>query len=148
MQATLGTPPTSTLPIILKADFNGEDSDSNDANNFFLRFTRNDDDPIRRIDLQWTRNGSASEDKQFPNGYLIDRSDNEGETWETLFRATSPRDLGTAQTYIDSRKIVPGKKYTYRVFPVFIEPGPDAIGLPAEIIASSQAADLPAPSGT
>ena len=39
--------------------------------------------------------------------------------------------------------MVPGHLYRYRVFPVFIESGPDAYGIPALIDASSQGAGLP-----
>ena len=137
----LQTAATSTVPVILKATGNGMHTDLAVIEG--LRFTRNVDDPIRRIDLRWQRNASSNDEQVFPNGYLIDRSANEGKTWETLFRATTANDLGTARTYIDSKAVVPGKKYTYRVFPVYIQSGPDTIGLPAEIIASSQAADLP-----
>ena len=82
-------------------------------------------------------------EQDLPNGYLIDRSSNDGVTWESLYRASRPNDLGTARTYTDSNAVTPGKEYTYRVFPVFIQSGPNTIGLPAEIIASSQEANLP-----
>ena len=39
--------------------------------------------------------------------------------------------------------MTPGHQYTYRVFPVFIESGPNAYGVPALIDANSRGADLP-----
>ena len=39
--------------------------------------------------------------------------------------------------------MAPGHQYTYRVFPVFIESGPNAYGVPALIDANSRGADLP-----
>ena len=133
----------STLPIILQSTGN---------TGMGLRFEYNDDsarDARDHIDLLWTRNASAStrEGADEPNGYVIDRSADEGATWETLDRADTPNDLGTADTFTDSsgrdHEVVPGHQYMYRVFPVFIESGSDAYGVPAVIDANSRGADLP-----
>ena len=131
----------STLPIILL---------STDNTGSGLRFEYNDDDPRDHIDLLWTRDANAREGEDGPNGphgYVIDRSADEGATWQSLARADTPNDLGTADTFTDSpggdHKVVPGNQYTYRVFPVFIEEGPDAYGVPALIDANSRGADLP-----
>ena len=84
-----------------------------------------------------------------PNGYVIDRSPDDGDTWETLVRADTPTELGTADTFtdsprpIDEHEVVPGHQYTYRVFPVFIEDGPNAYGIPALVNANSEGAGLP-----
>ena len=67
---------------------------------------------------------------------MIDRSANDGVTLGKPWRrADTPNDLGTADTFTDSprggdHKVVPGAKYKYRVFPVFIVTGPDAYGAP------------------
>ena len=77
---------------------------------------------------------------------MIDRSADGGATWQSLARADTPTELGTADTFTDGpsgdHDVVPGHKYTYRVFPVFIEDGPDAYGVPALIDANSRGADL------
>ena len=115
------------MPIILKATSNGAGDD--------LRFMRHPTDPKNRIDLQWQRNMNANDtaSHKLPTGYVIDRSSDEGETWQRMHRATQPNDLGTATSYTDSDMVTPGKKYTYRVFPVVILPAADAYGLPAQI---------------
>ena len=131
----------STLPIILLSTSN---------TGLGLRFEYNDDDPRDHIDLLWTRNENAREGEDGPHGphgYVIDRSADGGATWQSLARADSPTELGTADTFTDSpggdHEVVPGHEYTYRVFPVFIEDGPDAYGVPALIDANSRGADLP-----
>ena len=133
---------TSTLPIILLSA-----TDNAEPN---LRFEYNDDDPRDHIDLLWTRNANAREDEDGPHGphgYVIDRSPDDGDTWETLLRADKPTELGTADTFTDGpsgdHDVVPGHQYTYRVFPAFIEDGPYAYGVPALIDANSQGAALP-----
>ena len=138
-------PPTasSTLPIIL-----GYAAGSEGNPDSGLRFAHNADHPRDRIDLMWNRNENARPSGQNqPNGYVIDRSADGGATWHSLDRADTPTDLGTGVTFTDSpgatHKVIPGMKYKYRVFPVFIESGPDAYGLPAVIDASSRGADLP-----
>ena len=138
----VATNETSTLPIIVKATSNTGAG---------LRFTHNTDHPRDHIDLRWDRDDNARTTGQNePNGYVIDRSADGGDTWKSMYRATAPNDLGTATTYTDgprkadpANEVTPGKQYTYRVFPVFIENGPDAYGLPAVIDASSRGADLP-----
>ena len=127
----------STLPIILLSTGNTE---------MGLRFEYNDDDPRDHIDLLWDRDENAREGDdgpEGPHGYVIDRSADGGATWEALRRADSPTELGTADTFTDNQDVTPGHQYTYRVFPVFIERGPDAYGVPALIDANSRGADLP-----
>ena len=127
----------STLPIILR-------STSNTGTG--LRFEYNDDnarDARDHIDLLWTATKTRGTGQDEPNGYVIDRSPDDGATWEALRRADTPNDLGTADTFTDNQDVTPGHKYTYRVFPVFIESGPDAYGIPALIEANSRGADLP-----
>ena len=141
--AATGVPDSSsTLPIILLSTTNNVAPG--------LRFEYNDDDPRDHIDLLWTRNANAREGEDGPNGphgYVIDRSPDGGDTWETLLGADKPTELGTADTFTDSpsgdHDVVPGHEYTYRVFPAFIEEGPYAYGVPALIDANSQGADLP-----
>ena len=135
----------STLPIITKAVDNGNDVAGNPSG---LRFTRNARNPKTKIDLQWQRdvNSHSVVSHKKPNGYVIDRSDDAGVTWEPLYRATDPADLGTATTYIDIADVTPGTRYTYRVFPVVLTKGrtyQDDFGLPAQINASSEEADVP-----
>ena len=131
----------STLPIILRS------RTVNAAPG--LRFEYNDDSTREardRIDLLWDRDANARGGEDGPNGphgYVIDRSANDGATWQSLRRADTPTELGTADTFTDSHEVIPGHKYTYRVFPVFIESGPDAYGIPALIEANSRGADLP-----
>ena len=140
--AATGVPDAdSTLPIILLSTNNTGTG---------LRFEYNDDDPRDHIDLLWTRDENAREGEdgpEGPHGYVIDRSADGGATWQSLAGADSPTELGTADTFTDSpgrdHDVVPGHEYTYRVFPVFIESGPDAYGVPALIDANSRGADLP-----
>ena len=112
-----------------------------------MRFIHNEDDPRDHIDLLWKRDENANTEQDKPNGYVIDRSSDGGHTWQVLTRADRPNDLGIADTFTDSpggdHKVVPGAKYRYRVFPVFIQNGPDAYGVPAFIDASSRGADHP-----
>ena len=114
-----------------------------------LKFEHNTSNPRDRINLLWDRDANARPvaEGNKPNGYVIDRSDDNGVTWHSLDRADTPLDLGTADTFTDSprgtHKVVPGAKYTYRVFPVFIVTGPDTYGVPAIINASSRGADRP-----
>ncbi len=130
---------TSTLPIIaLSATDNAAPG---------LRFEYNDDNPRDHIDLLWTRNTNARSGQNEPNGYVIDRSPDGGATWEGLRRADTPTELGTGITFTDSpsgdHEVDPGHQYQYRVFPVFIESGPNAFGIPGLVNANSQGADLP-----
>ena len=135
----------STLPIITKAADNGTHTDREADEG--LRFLHNEDDPRDHIDLLWMQDTNANTEQDKPNGYVIDRSSDGGNTWQVLSRADRPNDLGRADTFTDSpsgdHKLVPGAKYRYRVFPVFIQNGPDAYGVPAFIDASSRGADHP-----
>ena len=143
----------STLAIITKEAANGADHTDLDADEG-LRFTRNPSAPKTRIDLRWKQDANANtiattpvetvRTQTKPTGYVIDRSDDGGDTWQALFRATNPADLGTATKYTDSRNVAPGVRYIYRVFPVFINNVNDEYGWPAEIHASSEQAGLPA----
>ena len=158
------TPVTTTMPFIVKATTNGADHLDLDAVEG-LRFTRNSTAPKTRIDLRWRQDtnsnmagtdtdGTTTADdtsddvrevrtQTAPTRYVIDRSEDGGTTWESI-SSVQPLGLGTTLRYTDSRNIVPGKRYTYRVFPVFISNGPDEYGWPAEIHASSEQADVPA----
>ena len=124
-----------------------ERSDRNPNND--LRFRHIDDprDARDHIELLWARNQNSNTEQNLPNGYVIDRSSDGGGTWQVLTRADRPNDLGIADTFTDStggdHKVVPGAMYRYRVFPVFIQDGPDAYGVPAFIDASSRGADHP-----
>ena len=135
----------STLPIISKEAGNGTDDDADDVEG--LRFERHPTDPKNQIVLRWMRdvNSHSVEAKQRPNGYVVDRSDDGGMTWQPMARATSPTDLGTDTVYRDRQMITPGQRYTYRVFPVVITSGnfQDDFGLPGQIAASSEQADVP-----
>ena len=135
----------STLPIITKAGQNG--NPENPGTDDGLRFIHNEDDPRDHIDLLWMRDVNMNAEQNKPNGYVIDRSSDGGNTWQVLTRADRPNDLGIADTFTDSpggdHKVVPGAKYRYRVFPVFIQNGPDAYGVPAFVDASSRGADHP-----
>ena len=140
---------TSTLPIILDASTADATDDQNSTPG--LRFEHDErTSRIARdhIKLLWERDANArpEADGNKPTGYVIDRSDDGGITWQTLTRADSPTDLGTADTFTDSpsgsHKVVPGQRYTYRVFPVFIE-SQHTYGAPALVDAASRGADLP-----
>ena len=98
----------STLPIITKADQNGdhEDPETDDG----LRFIHNEDDPRDHIDLLWMRDVNMNAEQNKPNGYVIDRSSDGGGTWQVLTRADRPNDLGIADTFTDSHKVVPRRK--------------------------------------
>ena len=140
-----GTLGDSTLPIISKEAGNGTHDDADEVEG--LRFERHPTDPKNQIVLRWMRdvNSNSVEAKQRPNGYVVDRSDDGGMTWQPMARATSPNDLGTDTVYRDRHMITPGQRYTYRVFPVVITSGnfQDDFGLPGQIAASSEQADIP-----
>ena len=142
----------STLPIILKAVENSTDTDlSNNGDG--LRYTRNPDKPKERIDLRWTQDANLNTvpTHQRPTGYVIDRSDDGGDTWKSVHRATQPTELGKSVSHTDfdssTNDVMPGIRYTYRVFPVVItddEYGEqDDFGLPAMIDASTEEAAVP-----
>ena len=145
------TPVTTTMPFIVKAENNGTHIDL--AAEEGLRFTRNATDAKERIDLRWRQDANTNmagtgddvgevRTQTAPTRYVIDRSEDGGTTWESI-SSVQPLGLGTTLRYTDSRDIVPGMRYTYRVFPVFISNGPDEYGWPAEIHASSEQADVP-----
>ena len=145
-----GTIANSTLPIITKAGVNGNDVNVNPSG---LRFVRNQTDAKRRIDLRWMRdaNSNSVEARKQPTGYVIDRSADGGVTWQSLYRATIPENLGVGTTYTDANRtdheVAPGTRYTYRVFPVGITPRTyyqDDFGLPVQIHASAEEATVPA----
>ena len=131
----------TTLPIVRISAVN-----SNAAATSGLKFEhlerRNGRDHIK---LVWDRNMNARTPTNQPNGYVIDRSADDGDTWHRLAEADSPRDLGATDTFTDSHEVVPGATYRYRVFPVFINTGPDAYGVPALVNAASRGADRPTP---
>ena len=135
----------STLPIISKEADNGTHDDAGEVEG--LRFERHPTDPKNQIVLRWKRdvNSHSVEAKQRPNGYVVDRSGDGGMTWQPMARATSPTDLGTDTVYRDRNMFTPGQRYTYRVFPVVITSGnfQDDFGLPGQIAASSEQADVP-----
>ena len=144
---------TTTMPFIVKAAANGANHLVLDAEEG-LRFTRNATDAKKRIDLRWRQDTNANmagtgndvgevRTQTAPTRYVIDRSEDGGITWESI-SSVQPLGLGTTLRYTDSRDIVPGMRYTYRVFPVFIGNGSDEYGWPAEIHASSEQADVPA----
>ena len=140
-----GTLGDSTLPIISKEADNGTHDDADKVEG--LRFERHPTDPKNQIVLRWMRdvNSHSVEANQRPDGYVVDRSDDGGMTWQPMARATSPNDLGTDTVYRDRHMITPGQRYTYRVFPVVITSGnfQDDFGLPGQIAASSEQADIP-----
>ena len=133
--------PTTTLPIVR---ISAVGSNATPGLRFEHLDGRNGRDHIK---LVWDRNMNARTPTNQPNGYVIDRSADGGDTWHRLARADSPRDLGTADTFTDtpggSHEVVPGATYRYRVFPVFINTGPDAYGAPALVNAASRGADRP-----
>ena len=105
-----------------------------------LRF-RHGSNPQTEIDLSWDLDDSEDAAvKRLPTGYVIDVSEDGGITWEPVRNATRPADLG-ATTYHRERKVIPGKRYTYRVFPEQAH----AFGLPKMIHASSEGAQVPNP---
>ena len=143
----VANPATTTLPIIRISASNSNADDTPG-----LRFEHLDGrDGRDHIKLVWDRNENARDitanKPNQPNGYVIDRSADEGDTWHRLARADSPRDLGTTDTFTDipggSHVVVPGATYRYRVFPVFINTGADAYGAPALVNAASRGADRP-----
>jgi hypothetical protein len=121
------------LPLIIVAD-------DGDAPMLNLRSAVNQQDPKTAIDLLWQRNPNTAETPEQPTGYVVEYSVDDGVTWKTLRNADRPRDLGTNTNYTHSG-VVPGKKYTYRVFPWHNS----AYGLPLTIEASSEPADVPDP---
>ena len=131
--------PTTTLPIV-RISANDSNVDTTPGLRFEHLEGRNGRDHIK---LVWDRNMNARTPTNQPNGYVIDRSADGGDTWHRLARADSPRDLGATDTFTDSHEVVPGATYLYRVFPVFINTGPDAYGAPALVNAASRGADRP-----
>ena len=105
-----------------------------------LRSAVNTSSPKTAIDLLWQRNSNTATTPAQPTGYVVEYSTDDGVTWKTLTNADGPSDLGTNTIYTHSG-VVPGKKYTYRVFPWHRS----AYGLPKTIEASSEPADEPAP---
>ena len=131
------TTPTTTLPIVR---ISGATSNATPGLRFEHLEGRDGRDHIK---LVWDRNDNGRTPTKQPNGYVIDRSGDGGTTWQTLARADNPRDLGATNTFTDDHEVVPGKAYQYRVFPVFIQTGPDAYGAPAIVNAASRGADRP-----
>ena len=109
------------LPLIIVA----VDNDAEAAAD--LRFARNTDNPKTSIDLLWQRNANldADDDEKIPTGYVIDYSEDGGATWHPARNATRPTNFASTTEY-EHEDRMPGKRYTYRVFPwhkdVFGEP--------------------------
>ena len=86
-----GTLGNSTLPIISKEAGNGTHDDADEVE--ALRFERHPTDPKNQIVLRWMRdvNSNSVEAKQRPNGYVVDRSDDGGMTWQPMARGDQPQ---------------------------------------------------------
>ena len=107
-----------------------------------LRFMHNGRHPSIWLDLDWDANQPSSNplDPDYddvPTSYGIDVSEDGGTTWQPIPDAI---DLGSTTEYTH-KNVVPGKQYTYRVFPEF----GGIFGPPAREDASSRAGDLPDP---
>ena len=133
---------TSTLPIIIFDPHQQRDAGAE------VRVQRRPPAGPHRLALgPATQTRGTGQDQ--PNGYVIDRSPDDGATWEILHNADTPRELGTADTFTDSpsgngdHEVMPGHEYTYRVFPVFLDSPQNAYGIPAIIMANSEGAALP-----
>ena len=135
--AATATTATTTLPIVR---ISGDTSNETPGLRFEHLESRNGRDNIK---LVWDQNENGEEPSEGPDGYVIDRSADDGDTWHSLARADSPRDLGSTDTFTDKHEVVPGATYQYRVFPVFINTGPNAYGVPALVNAASRGADRP-----
>ena len=97
------------LPRIIESTSNGDTG---------LRFRHNDVNPTTWIDLDWDADRPSSDplDENYddvPTGYGIDVSEDAGTTWQAIPDAI---DLGATTRYTH-KNVVPGKEYTYRVFP-------------------------------
>ena len=104
-----------------------------------LRFRHNDQNPTTWLELDWDADQPSSNplDPDYddvPTSYVIDVSEDGGTTWKSLPDAT---DLGSTTEYTH-KNVVPGKEYTYRVFPEF----GGIFGLPAREDGSTRAGDL------
>ena len=105
-----------------------------------LRFARNGTRPTTAIDILWKADSPTNDaNENVPTGYVLEVSYDGGMTWGTLANVATPTDLGATRRYTHQNR-VPGKLYTYRVFPEF----QNRLGMPAEVDASSQADHLPA----
>ena len=107
-----------------------------------LRFMHNGRHPSIWLDLDWDANQPSSDPRDpdyddVPTSYGIDVSEDRGTTWQPIPDAI---DLGSTTEYTH-KNVVPGKEYTYRVFPEF----GGIFGPPARQDASSRAGDLPDP---
>ena len=134
-QLTVDDNTAGDLPVIM-ASADTTNGGSDPANPAGLRFRHNEDAPTTAIDLLWDADDSGNGDP--PTGYEIDISYDGGMTWEYLPNVQSPTDLGATREYVH-RRVVPGQRYTYRVFPEF----ENRYGMPAEENASARDDKLP-----
>ena len=115
-------------------------SESTDNVGVGLRFAHNEVHPDVWLDLIWTEEENSSGD--VPTGYEIDVTIDTTIDENTIWRPVrnQPIDLGATRQYTH-KGVIPGDKYTYRVFPEF----GGNFGIPATEEASSRGAKEPAP---
>ena len=105
-----------------------------------LRFAYNEIHPDVWLDLIWAE--EPNDDGNPPTGFEIDVTEattiNEHTVWTPV--RNQPIDLGATRQYTH-KGVIPGKQYTYRVFPEF----GGYLGIPAVEDASSRAARVPDP---
>ena len=105
-----------------------------------LRFAYNEIHPDVWLDLIWAE--EPNEDGNPPTGFEIDVTEatmiDKHTVWTPV--RNQPIDLGATRQYTH-KGVIPGKQYTYRVFPEF----GGYLGIPAVEEASSRAARVPDP---
>lgn len=118
-----------------------------------LRFKHNEKHPTTWLDLVWSADTPTdTANNHTPSGFAIDYTEataiDQHTMWKSLPNARRPSDLGSTTQYTH-KGVIPGKQYTYRVFP---EHGTHNLarygyryGLPAVEEAASRKADLPDP---
>ena len=112
-------------------------NDAVDRNNTVgLRFAHNGTRPTTAIDILW--DADENDNMDVPTGYVLEVSYDDGDSWGPLANVATPTDLGATRRYTHQGRI-PGKRYTYRVFPEFRS----GLGMPEMVDASSREDALP-----
>ena len=131
--------PQLTVEVFVLGDL-AQISESTSNAGIGLRFAYNEIYPDVWLDLIWNEEENGNGD--VPTGFEIDVTEattiDKNTVWTPV--RNQPIDLGATRQYTH-KGVIPGKQYTYRVFPEF----GGNLGIPAVEVASSRGAELPAP---